>query len=375
MDQQYPRSDNGCRDPLGNGNNIDKTDEVCAQPGPYKGLVKFAVYLVGLLLVVFLVLDGLSITIQDAASSMVSPHPRDAGTQTISLELARGVSVFILVAAFTGIWLGRDLVRAKRTIRELQARRRARPDTNAASARSANLVKTEQELARVQKQLDQQRTFLKKIQSQMYEDTVRPRHDFVSFRALYVVGPDGDIQVEKEVILTSHELEVHFWRFYANGEQFAQPLADETEMDLEVRALDDGRTECIPLLVDNKPTRKEFTVNFLPAITPGTQRAFLLRYKWPGFLREFVHTGRTNYFWDSKAFTNGGIADFAVEWRFAPCYGDVKCESTRAHPLGMSLDKTQRHPGTKWVYAGSRIPLGNIPLELSFSSERHENGS
>jgi len=375
MDQQYPRPDKNYRDPLGNRHDAEEPDEVRTQSEPYKGLVKFAAYLLCLLLVLFLVLDSLSIAIQHATSSLISQHPQEPGTQTISLALAQSVSVFLLITAFTGIWIGRDLLRAKKTIRELRAQRAAQPVEDTASPSATTMPTTEQELARVQKQLDQQRTFLKKIQSQMYEDTVRPRHDFVSFRALYVVGPDGDIQVEKEVILTSQELEVHFWRFYANGEQFAQPLADETDMELEVRALDDGRTECIPLLVDNKPTRKEFTVNFLPAITPGTQRAFLLKYKWPGFLREFVHTGRTHYFWDSKAFTNGGVADFAVEWRFDPSYGDVQCESTRAKPSGLSLDKTHRHPGTKWVYAGSGIPLGNIPLELSFSTERAANGS
>jgi len=323
----------------------------------------------GVFLFLFVALDGLSSALQDAATALIKPHPQQPETHTISLNLARGLAVFSLVAVIFVFWAGRDMLRAKKALRTPEAQTQiASPDANPSQV-AGKLVRTEQELARVQKQLDQQRTVLKKIQSQMYEDNVRPRHDFVSFRGLYIVGPDGDIQVEKEVILTSQELEVHFWRFYANGEHLATPLADETEMELQVRALDDGRTECIPLLVDNKPTRKEFTVNFLPAITPGTQRAFLLKYRWPGFLRELMETGHTNYFWDSKAFTNAATADFAVEWRFDGSYGDVSCQSTRANPSGMSLEKTQRHPGTKWVYAGSGIPLGNLPLELSFSCD------
>ncbi len=369
MDNRYTTPRKTCPEPLHSGRNAGELDQVRSPPQPDRNLARFASYFAALLVVLFLMLDGLSAAIQEAASKLIVPDPQDAGAHTISLSLARGLAVFMFLATFLGFWLGRDLMRAKRSIRELEAQRNALPQGDSTPAATETQAGIEQALARVQKQLDQQRTVLKKIQSQMYEDNVRPRHDFVSFRALYIVGPGGDIQVEKEVILTSHELEVHFWRFHANGEEFAQPLADDTEMALEVRALDDGRTECIPLLVDNKPTRKEFTVNFLPAITPGTQRAFLLRYKWPGFLRELADTGRTNYFWESKAFTSGGIADFAVEWRFQPSYGDVHCQTTRANPSGMRLDKTQRHPGTKWVYAGSRIPLGNIPLELSFSCD------
>ena len=320
-------------------------------------------------MVTFFVYDGLSSLVQQAALSLTSPLPGNSGAQPTALNLARGLTIVFVVVSFTAVWLGYELLRAKNVIRRLQDGQDVELPKEFESVSVNDSEKNQQELERAYQQLQQQRTMLKKIQSQMYEDNVRPRHDFVSFRALYIVGPDGDIEVEKEVILTSQELEVHFWRFFANGEQFAKPLDAESDMELQVRALDDGRTDCIPLLVDDKPTRKEFTVNFLPAITPGTQRAFVVKYYWPGFLRELVDTGSTNYFWESKAFTNGGIADFAVEWRFDPIYGNVQCETTRANPLGMRLDKTRRHPGTKWVYAGRQIPLGNLPLELSFWRE------
>jgi hypothetical protein len=336
----------------------------------YRTLVTFAICLGLFLLALLIALDPLSRAIQNGVSALSSPRPDNPGTHTISLGLARGVVIFLVLVAFSGFWLTLSVLRARRTIRELHAQRALNAQREEASAAEASsLSEQNQELTRVKRQLEQQRTVLKKIQSQMYEDNMRPRHDFVSFRALYVVGPDGDIEVEKEVILTSQKLEVHFWRFHANGEQYAQPLADETEMNLEVRALDDGRTECIPLLVDNRPTRKEFTVNFLPAITPGTQRAFLLKYRWPGFMRELAETGQTSYYWGSNAFTNDALADFAVEWRFHERYGEVDCQLTRANPTGMSLDKTQRHPGTKWVYAGNKVPLGNLPLELYFSCD------
>ncbi len=369
MDQYNHPVQNSYPSPLGNGEDADHRR---SKSKTYRNLIQFASCLLGLLVILVFALDSLGSAFQDAATNLIGGHGANPGTPAISLDLARGFIVFVVIVAFSGFWVSRELVLAKKVVRTLQEARPACPPTDSPSAAVVTPSESETQLARVQKQLDQQRTVLKKIQSQMYEDNVRPRHDFVSFRALYIVGADGDIHVEKEIVLTSHQLEVHFWRFYANGEQFAHPLSDETEMDLEVRALDDRRTECIPLLVDNKPTRKEFTVNFLPAITPGTQRAFLLKYKWPGFLRELITTGQTNYFWDSKAFTSGGIADFAVEWRFDPIYGSVQCETTRAHPSGMSLDKTQRHPGSKWVYAGSGIPLGNLPLELSFACDTME---
>jgi len=371
MDDHHRAADDPCPQPSENTQNSERIDP---KHKWYRNFVTFAAILMGVSLVIFLTLDGLGSVVQNTATSLIKPHPEQPGMHTISVSLARGLALCLSAIGLGGIWICWELMRAKRAIRALRDQNNANLLADSTPSAPTTNRSTERELARIHKQFEQQRTVLKKIQSQMYEDNVRPRHDFVSFRALYVVAPNGDIDVEKEVILTSQELEVHFWRFFANGEQFAMPLADESEMELQVRALDDGRTECIPLLVDNKSTRKEFTVNFLPAITPGTQRAFLLKYRWPGFLRELVQTGRTNYFWESKAFTNGGIADFAVEWRFDRNFGDVACETTRENPAGMSLEKTQRHPGTKWVYAGSRIPLGNLPLELSFSCEMDGDG-
>ncbi len=137
-------------------------------------------------------------------------------------------------------------------------------------------------------------------------------------------------------------------------------------MHLHVRALDNGNTETIPLLVENKPAYKLFTINFLPAIMPGNRRAFAIKYEWPGFLRELVETGRTNYKWDMRAYTPNCPADFSVEWHFDDCYGDVICERPGNDPPGMSLLKENRPRGTYLRYAGNNVPFGLFELNFSY---------
>jgi hypothetical protein len=335
-------------------------------PDFYKELVKFAIYFAAFLVPLFWALDDMSKALQDFVSGYTHPYRQDPIKHTIDINLARTLVILLFVSAFSVYWFGRNFVRARKTIRYLMEKIYERQNNTQNPSAYVALEEKDQQINRFMDQVDKQRMLLKKVQSQMYSDNVRPRHDFISFKAIYHIGADGDLSVEKEVVLTSSELEVHFWRFHANGEQFCEPLDDDTAMDLHVQALGDRPTETIPLLIENRPTRKEFTINFLPAINPGDQRGFLIRYKWPRFFGELIERGQTNYYWDSKCFTNGGKTNFSAEWRFDEKLGDIRCESMGANPEGMTLTKERSLRGTIWRYAGQDVPLGNIPLELKF---------
>jgi hypothetical protein len=223
----------------------------------------------------------------------------------------------------------------------------------------------DQQIKQLSNQLEQQRYHLRKIHEEMYDDKIRVRHDFVSFRARYKVNANGDIEVSKEIILKSPELEVHFWRFYADGGPFAKPLKDDTEMDLEVRALGDNTTDVIAILLENEPTKKVFTVNFLPTIKKGHMRSFMLRYRWHGFFNELVTARQTQYYWDTRSYNDTALADFSAEWCFEEELGDVRCEIPNKYALdGMSLRSEASPTGTVWTYSGRQVPLGNICLAL-----------
>jgi len=341
-------------------------DQTAGEATFHKDLVKFAIIFtllcVPLALSFDVLMHGLS-AIFDRFMLPVEPdrgtsanHPFDA---TVTLSVVIAAIFFVGVLAFMAV-------------RSIKPRAAPAPEPADVAALRRELSEKNNQIERLNSRIEQQMLHLRKIQARMYQDSVRPRHDFISFDGLYIVNENGDIDVTKEIVLTSTELDVHFWRFYANGEDAADPLDDVAELQLEVKAIDDERTEVLPLLIEDRPTRKAFTANFLPAIVAGEQRGFIVKYRWPGFLRELIDRGSTRYFWDSRAYTTGALATFRVEWRFHRNLGEISCENMGANPSGMSLMRERTLNNTIWRYWGTEAPLGNIPLELQFSRGNKE---
>jgi len=334
----------------------------------HKELVKFTLYFSGSLFPILFAMDELSRHLQNAVIHILEPSPQHSQKVTVSDLWARVLISIIYLCMFSIYWFARNYIRSKKAIKAMISRNNDAGPPEIFENHSDNLAEEvtsdDQQVKKLSQQLEQQRFFIKKIQTQMYEDNVRPRYDALSFHATYTVGNDGDIEVQKHVTLESPEYEVHFWRFWANGGPYANPVENEFDLHLHVRALDDGKTEIVPLLVENKPTYKLFTVNFLPAITPGNRRAFSLKYEWRGFLSELATTGRTTYAWDMRSYTPNCCYDVSVEWYFDDCYGEISCESPGVNPAGMSLTKENRPRGTYLRYAGQGVPVQ--PFELTF---------
>lgn len=334
-------------------------------PDFYKELVKFAIYFAAFLLPLFWALDDLSKALQDFVSGYTHPYNGDPTKHTINTNLARSLVVILFVSLFAVYWFGRNFVRARKTVHYLLEVASPRRDPQTPTIQSDELNEKKQYIRQLSLQIEQQRHHLRKIHEEMYDDKVRVRHDFISFRARYKVNAQGDIDVSKEIILKSPELEVHFWRFYADGGPFADPLDDDTRMELDVRALGDNTTDVIAILLENEPTRKVFTVNFLPTIQKNQTRSFMLRYRWPGFFKEFLETSQTQYYWDASSYSDAALSDFSAEWHFDEALGDVRCEIPIKGDLeGMKLRSEPSPSGSVWVYSGRQVPLGNARLAL-----------
>jgi len=328
----------------------------------YKEFVQFAIVLGLVVVPVYTSFDYLNDSLRDfVAQYIVQYGPTEAAVKRYSLSKKFSIIVVALTTFITFLLL--FLAQQRFFFRH---RRQAKKLLDQEVCRLHNDIQIkERHIESIEQKLAQQRYHLRKIQTQMYNDKVGVRHDFVSFRAKYLVSHDGSIDVTKEVILCSPELDVHFWRFYADGENAAVPLDDETEMGLDVRALGDNKTEVIALNLDNKPTRKLYSVNFLPVISKGETRSFLIRYKWPGFLAELVEDYKTQYFWHTSSFTTDRRFDFSAEWHFAETLGDVRCEIPEGHSIeGMTVRREREASGSVWTFAGENVPIGNRRLAL-----------
>jgi len=333
----------------------------------YKELVKFAIYFAAFLLPPFWALDDLSRSLQYFVAEYTHPFHGSSLRYTIDINLARLIVIFLFVSLFSIYWFTRNFIRARKTVRVLienhQDIRNCKSDAFPidSSDDKGNQIK------QLSRQLEQQRHHLRKIHEEMYDDKIQVRHNFISFRARYKVNANGDIDVSKEIILNSPELEVHFWRFYADGGSHATPLEDDIDMDLEVRALGDNTTDVIAILLENEPTRKIFTVHFLPTIQKGQTRSFMLGYRWQGFFKELVDTGQTQYHWDTSSYSDDALSDFSVEWHFDEELGDVRCEIPAKYEMqGMNLRREPSPRGSTWVYFGRQVAIGNVRLALNF---------
>jgi hypothetical protein len=346
----------------------DETQRLPVVPDFHKELVKFAVYFSGTLVPLLFAMDEIAGHVQQMFTHITIPLSDESQQHTVSMFWAQIFVGAAYVCLFAIYWFSRNYFRYKHMASQLVSQHTPNDGTtNPMESHHEAIREKEAQISKFSQQLDQQRFFIKKIQAQMYDDNVRARHDFVSFKAVYILGPNGDIEVRKEVVLRATELDVHFWRFAINGEDLATSLEDFSEMDLQVEALNDDETNVIPLVLEDRPTRKAFTANFLPAISPGRQRSFVIRYRWPGFFNELLQRGSTRYYWDSNAYTHGARADFWTEWRFDKSYGHVGCESTGANPSGMALSHEDEAGNTVWRYVGDQVPFGNIHMELHFT--------
>ena len=333
----------------------------------YRDFVWFAICFSAYLLPLIWALDDLSSLLQNFSQSLVVPNPQDPNGHHIETVYARIIVFLLYTTIFMIYWFGRNFLHARRSLTELLAVSRTNPDSSDISEHKADILnEKEKHINRLSNEIQRQRLLFKKIQYQMYEENIRPRDDLVCFNALYLVNAIGDIEVTKEVTIISPELEVHFWRFHIDGDDYADRIDDETDLSLEAELVGEDTTEVIPILIDSRPTRKEYTVNFLPAIKPLDRRSFLIRYRWAGFFRELIETGRTNYIWKINSYSNRVNVDFTAEWRFHSSIGGVLCESTGANPPGMALKPKPDANYHIWQYSGKQVPIGATPMELRF---------
>lgn len=333
----------------------------------YKDFVWFAICFSAYLSPLVWALDDLSSLLQFFSQSLIVPNPQETNGHHIEKAYASIIVIFLYTTLFMIYWFGRNLLRTRRTMREMLATSRSNSASTDDSGHKPKIFsEKEKQITRLSNEIQRQRLLFKKIQYQMYEENIRPRDDLVSFNAIYLVNAIGDIEVTKQVTITSPELEVHFWRFHIDGDDYADRIDDETDLSLEAEIVGEDTTEVIPILIDSRPTRKEYTVNFLPAIKPLDRRSFLIRYRWAGFFRELIETGRTNYIWKINSYSNRVNVDFTAEWRFHSSIGGVRCESTGANPPGMALRPKADANYHIWQYSGEQVPIGATPMELRF---------
>ncbi len=330
----------------------------------YKEFVQFAIFLGVVLVPVYAsfdyIVEGLQAFIADYTVQYSDQNTTGAVRYTLNKNVARTVIAACLLAAFTIIFLLRHSLRVRAS--------RHHPRNSIAIVDNSAVTGEDRKIKELSRQLDQQRYQLRKIQSQIFSDNARVRHDFVSFRAKYYVHENGDIEVTKEVILRAPELEVPFWMFFVNGEAHALPLRDDSEMNLEVSALGNNKTDVVALLIDNEPTKKVFSANFIPIIAGGETRSFMIRYRWPGFFRELVLENNTHYFWETSSFTDGSRSDFTAEWHFSEILGNVYCTIPPKYFFeGMHLRSEQNPRGPVWIYEGRNVPIGNERLGISIT--------
>ncbi|RIA56270.1 hypothetical protein [Dichotomicrobium thermohalophilum] len=326
----------------------------------YKDFVQFAIFLGVVLIPVYTSFDDMAEGLQGFISEYIVPY-RDGPMSepigyTVNKNVARTIVFVLLFAGFTVVFLIRH------TFRTTPMGQNSRD--HLAIVDEAILEEKNEQIRQLRQKLKNDMIILRTVHNQIYGDN-RPRLNYSSVKGVYRVNANGDLEVHKEITVKADDKEGFLWTFYAAGDQYSKPLEEVADLNFSVAALDDDTSVQYITIVD-EGLKKQFVIYFLPLLQPGETRSFTLYYQWPGILLKLLETGTVSYDWQNRAPTTGMPGDFSAEWIFDEALGHVECHNTGSKPAGLKLYNVDESQGSRWVFEGEQVALGNTPYELTF---------
>jgi len=328
----------------------------------YRELVQFAVFVAVILFPTYIFFSDMTEELRSFLGSYINPIKNENGLivhHIVDKTFARWAVVVIFVTGFALIFFIRHSMK-------LHERTPLPAPPNGDIMYETMLEQKDDQINRLRSRISKDMSILKTIHNQVYDDA-KPRLNYASTKGTYRVRENGDLLVSKHIILQADDKEGPFWTFYASGDKSSSPVESVDDLKISVLA-DDAQTDLLFITLEDEPWKKKIAVYFLPQLKPNETRGFRLYYEWPGSFAKLIETGTTNYDWQNRASSSDSIGDFYAEWIFDKNLGEVLCQNTGSKPTGLQLSRAGEQYPCRWIFQGRGIPLGNTPLELTFST-------
>lgn len=191
------------------------------------------------------------------------------------------------------------------------------------------------------------------------------RWKFTEVHETYTVLANGTTRVERTHLVEVGDKPALIWKIDINPDGSADPIISLQQIDFQISVSGAQNGESIEyILYDDRPNEKRIAAFFLPEIVSGERRKVNLSYTWPGFARDLVIAGQTDFEFCYRTCEPTDVADVKIELRFAIALGQVNVEQISPHIDGDSILRTDTPGFQVFRYSNAKLPMDHRELRL-----------
>ncbi len=226
------------------------------------------------------------------------------------------------------------------------------------------------ELDASREQLVQTTHAIEKIISKAY-DLGETRWKFTEVEEIYTVQADGTTKVERSCLVEVGSKPALIWLIDLNPDGSADPIISLKQIDFQVSVSAADKGESIEyILYKDAPNEKQIAAFFLPEIVAGQRRRVNLSYTWPGFARDLIIEGHTDFEFSYRSCEPTDVANVKIELRFAISIGHVTVEQISPHVKGDSVTRSDIQGFQVFRYTNGELPMHHRTLRLKVLAEQ-----
>ena len=163
------------------------------------------------------------------------------------------------------------------------------------------------------------------------------------------ISDNGDTFVEALLTIECTNEPAHFYRYWIDADPESQGVDYFRVLRFEVTDSDTGRKlDFLP--IKNGARNKMFAI-FFPEVAPGKQMTLRICYVWPGFLRNLIELGATNFSWRFLSKSPNSRAPLTMEWNFSNKLAKLNCRIAGRQSNTATVFSEFRVNSTAWIYS------------------------